>query len=110
MLCRRILFAAAGLALALAAAGCSGEAERTVECAQICEKYDDCVRDIDVIACTDQCEDRAQRDRQTAARAGACEVCIDDATCNEAQPCWASCPVVPNAETDLDEIPLAGRR
>jgi hypothetical protein len=110
MLSRRLLLAATGLASALAAAGCGGEAERTVECAQICEKYDECVRDIDVIACTDACEDVAQQDRRIATRAGSCEVCVDDATCSEAEACWSNCPVVPNAETELRHIPLAGRR
>jgi len=107
---RKTWLAAAGVIVALAAAGCSGEAERTVECAQICEKYDNCVRDIDVIACTDACEDAAQDDRRVATRAGACEVCVDGATCNEAQACWSNCPVVPRAESNFDQIPLAGHR
>lgn len=76
-------------------AGC-GEAKRTVNCAQICEKYDECVRDVNVASCTTECEDQADANENYETAAKTCEDCLDNKTCMEATSCWAQCPVVPN--------------
>jgi hypothetical protein len=73
------------------------EVKNTVNCAEICQKYSDCVTDIDVSSCTDQCEDRADVDEAYATQAGTCENCLDGRACGEAQSqgCWQGCPPVP---------------
>ena len=78
-----------------AMAGCSDEADDTIDCAQICNKYDECVTEIDVTSCTDQCEDMADASDATRARLEECEACVEDVACAEATTCWADCPVVP---------------
>lgn len=69
---------------ALAAVGC-GEAERTYDCANICDTYSDCIDDgIDKSDCVDRCEDKGQADPDFAEQADECEKCIDDKSCTEA--------------------------
>lgn len=71
------------------------EAGRTVDCAQICSTYSDCITDIDTLSCTAACEDKADADSSYQDSASKCETCIDDKACAEAEPCWASCPTMP---------------
>ena len=77
---------------------CGEEAEEelrnTVNCAKICGKYDECVAETDVSACTDSCENNADANEAYARQASQCDSCTDGA-CAEIQSCWASCPVVP---------------
>jgi hypothetical protein len=77
---------------------CGEEAEEeltnTVNCAKICGKYDECVAEIDVSACTDRCENNADANEAYSRQASQCDSCTDGA-CAEIQGCWTSCPVVP---------------
>ena len=93
-----------GVVFALAA-GCGDTADEavdevsnTVDCAQICNKYDSCVSDIDETACTDQCEDLADQDDNYEAAASSCEDCLSDKSCTDAESCWAGCPAVPASD------------
>ena len=61
------------------------EADETIDCAKICNKYDDCIdEDTDIGACIDKCEDTADRSDDAADQADACESCIDDRSCTGA--------------------------
>lgn len=87
-----------GLAIiagALLGGGCS-EAERTYDCARICDGYADCIDDsVDVTDCTDRCEDQGEADPEFAAEASECETCIDDESCVEAAvECTTECAFV----------------
>lgn len=62
-----------------------GEADRTIDCAQICEKYHTCFDDdIDKLDCVDSCEDEADRDADFEERVDDCENCLDSTSCSEA--------------------------
>jgi hypothetical protein len=80
--------------------GC-GEAEEAYNCATICETYDDCADelnvDIDVTACTSECETEADESEDFKSDAEACQECIDqNASCVENVPCVNECAgVVP---------------
>lgn len=69
------------------------EIEGTVDCTQICTRYDTCVEDVDERGCIDLCEDTADNSEAGKQAASTCEDCIDGKTCEEAQSCWADCPV-----------------
>ena len=71
------------------------EVKNTVNCSVICDRYDDCVKDIDVVACADKCEDKADKDQTYAVAAQRCEKCASGKACGEVTGCWADCPVVP---------------
>jgi hypothetical protein len=81
----------------LLAAGCDrdSEAGRVFDCAKICSKYSECIKELDVIPCTSECEDQADADSAYQDRAVDCTECTSDRTCKEAEPCWASCPDMP---------------
>jgi hypothetical protein len=75
--------------------GC-GEAEEAYNCATICETYDDCADelnvDIDVTACTSECETEADESEDFKSDAEACQECIDqNASCLENVPCVNEC-------------------
>lgn len=91
-----IVLGLVGLLLVAVVPAC-GEASRTVNCAEICSRYSDCVTDIDVTACTNECEDQADADASYESRASTCEDCLDGKACMEAESCWASCPVEKSA-------------
>jgi hypothetical protein len=87
-----------GLALS---AGCSDDDSPSVvdevtdpNCSEICDRYDECVLDIDVGTCVDQCDDLTDNDL-TDAQSDRCADCVDDANCTEAATCWDDCIVVP---------------
>jgi hypothetical protein len=90
-------------ALALAAAiGCSDEDSPSVieevfseSCSDICERYNECVADIHVGNCVDECE-AADDNEITEARIEACDDCVDDGTCQDIEACWQACPVFPS--------------
>ncbi|HSC89058.1 MAG TPA: hypothetical protein VLC09_17370 [Polyangiaceae bacterium] len=64
--------------------GCS-EAERTYDCAQICDNYATCLdSNLDKTDCVDQCEDKGEADPDFAAKASECEECLDDKDCASA--------------------------
>ena len=91
-----------GLSAALLAFGCGDddpieELEQVVDCFEICDRYEDCVEEIDVSACTDACEDMIEVSSDVRRRADDCEDCLDDRSCAEieAAACWDDCPVVP---------------
>lgn len=88
-------------AVFLLAPGCArdSEAGRTVDCANICSKYSECIEEVDVSSCTSECEDKADADSSYQESAAACTECTDDRTCKEAESCWASCPDMPAVST-----------
>ena len=64
---------------AVSVVGC-GEAERTYDCAKICDKYAECFNDqLDNSECVDKCEDAGDRDDSFETKASKCEECLDDA-------------------------------
>ncbi len=64
-----------------AGAGCD-EAEQTIDCGKICNRYEECIEDdYDVSACTDRCDEMLDSDSD---RADECEACIDDRSCTGA--------------------------
>ena len=72
------------LILGFATIGCS-EAERTYDCASICDSYATCLDSgLDKTDCTNKCEDEAEADADFEAKANACEDCLDDESCSEA--------------------------
>jgi hypothetical protein len=81
----------------LLAPGCErdSEAGRTVDCATICSKYSECIKDIDVSSCTSECEDQADAASAYQDRAATCTECVSDKACKEVESCWAGCPDMP---------------
>jgi len=84
-------------ALLLLASGCgrNSEAGRTFDCAKICAKYSECIKSIDKLSCTNECEDKADADSSYQVSAADCTDCVGDKTCKEAEHCWAACPSMP---------------
>lgn len=78
-------------------AGCDNDnvIDRTLDCGELCDRYSDCVTDIDVTDCTDQCEDRADAHPDIERAVDACEDCLDDRSCDEQAACASSCELVP---------------
>jgi hypothetical protein len=68
--------------------------EDTVDCFNICNRFSECVTNIDVSECTDQCEDRVEADAAIEERADVCEDCVEDGACGEIVGCFDNCPVV----------------
>ena len=87
-----VAFAALGVAgPAVTLTGC-GEADELVDCAKICNRYEECVDDeYPVDECIDECEANADEDDAFADKADACESCIDDRSCGESFPCIDEC-------------------
>lgn len=83
---------------ALVALGCGDELDDTLDCGNVCDTYSDCVTNIDVTACTDSCEDRADADPNVEAQLEICDSCVEDQACAEIEGCWADCPVVAVAD------------
>ncbi len=99
-----LVVALLGMPLALGVAACGDNTDELedeiadrIDCAQLCAKYDECIEDIDISACTDACEEGADADSDYEQAAENCEECLDDQTCEEADDagCWNDCPVVP---------------
>ena len=70
----------------------------TVDCLQICNRYSECVTDIDVTECTDLCEDASDNDDAVRAQANRCEDCLNGGACAEIQGCFDDCPVYVTAD------------
>jgi hypothetical protein len=85
----------AGGLFGLAGVSCS-DADEAYDCANICEKYSDCIDDdLDELDCIDRCEDNADADSDFADMADDCEACIDDESCVDAAvECTDECAVV----------------
>jgi len=76
--------------LGAVATGCTSEVGELLECAQVCESYDDCVMDsYDQTACTDACEDYADVSNANEEQVFACDDCLNDMECSDA--CNAEC-------------------
>jgi hypothetical protein len=74
----------AGFAFCSAAAcdDAKDEIENTITCADVCERYQECVdADYDVAACTDRCEDDASSSETRESRLEECDACIEDRSC-----------------------------
>lgn len=57
--------------------GCINEVDRAVDCADICERYQDCLPgDQDEAACRSRCNERPPRE------ADACDACLDASSCS----------------------------
>jgi hypothetical protein len=59
------------------------EVGNTVDCFRICDRYSECMTDIDVTSCTDTCEDRADEDEAVETDLKQCEACVDNGSCAE---------------------------
>lgn len=91
-----------GAGLALLTPGCGDddpidEVDQRVDCLEICDRYSECVEEIDVTACTDACEERIDVEPGLEAQADQCEDCLDNRSCGEIEDagCFDNCPVVP---------------
>jgi hypothetical protein len=81
------------MVVALALSGltaCTSEVGELLECAQVCESYDDCVADsADQTGCTGACEDYADRGEAQEDQVFACDDCMNelgdvcDSSCND---------------------------
>ena len=100
---QRLLAVGIAAGLIAVSVGACGEAEdeitNTIDCAQVCEQWNDChgdseSLDVDIDECTDTCEDRADADDNFEEEIDDCEECLDDAD-NECGSCWAFCPGFP---------------
>ena len=71
------------LLAAAAMLGCSNEVGEVIECAQVCESYDDCVDDAyDATGCTDSCEDFADVSPANEDQVFACDDCLNTMVCS----------------------------
>ena len=97
MFVRNIVLAATMLFIPLACGDDGNEVqdeiEGTADCTQICGKYNECVSDVDESGCIDLCEDAADNSEAGENAAENCEDCLDGKTCEQAESCWAGCPV-----------------
>ena len=95
MLTRLIPAALVALLLGNFAVACS-DAENVVSCAQVCDKYKDCINsDYDVTSCTTNCEDTANDSANRQKQLDSCASCIDDRSCTGAVfNCTAECATV----------------
>ena len=88
---------AAALALLLGnfALACS-DAENAVSCAQVCDKYKDCINsDYDVASCTTAGEDDANDSAERQKQLDSCNSCIEDRSCTSAVfNCTTECATV----------------
>lgn len=63
--------------------GCTNEVGEFLECAQVCESYDDCVGDAaDATQCTDDCEDYADVNDANEAQVFECDNCLNTTPCS----------------------------
>ena len=74
---RVVTWAAAGV-LAVALGGCASDCQRA------CQRERECfVSSLDVNACAETCDARAERSTAYAERTHACAVCMEQETCSE---------------------------
>ncbi len=65
------------------------------DCADVCDKFDECQQDIDVERCVEDCENLEDVDPAFETAMDECDDCLDDTSCVEGDACWASCPALP---------------
>jgi len=82
-----------GLLSTVVVAACA--ADEIIDCEQVCDRYSDCVTDIDVSECRRRCEDDSRNSDDFDVRIERCSNCTDDRTCAEAESCWDDCPIDP---------------
>ncbi|MEM9695388.1 MAG: hypothetical protein AAGA56_22785 [Myxococcota bacterium] len=80
--------------LLLVPAACSDEIDAAADCLAICDKYSECVDDIDTTACAEQCEAEADASDTYMAGVDRCDDCIDSGACMDLESCWSDCPPV----------------
>lgn len=95
MLTRLIPAAALALLLGNCVLGCS-DAENTISCAEVCDKYKSCINsDYDVASCTSKCEDKANDSASRQDQLDSCDSCIQDRSCSGAVfNCTTECATV----------------
>jgi len=79
--------------LLLSPFACADELDAAVDCGEICSAYSDCMTDIDVTACTEQCEAEADASDDYLQAVDTCDDCVSSGACAEIESCWADCPV-----------------
>src|SRR5688572_10898633 len=70
-------------------------------CSEICDRSDECVRDIDGGECGDQCDELVDND-VSADRANACADCLEERSCADSGLCWMGCISVPSMQVGTD--------
>lgn len=97
MLARKFILVVTALLMPLACGDDGNEVqdeiEGTADCTQICAKYNECESNVDETGCIDLCEDAADETEAGENAAENCEDCLDGKTCDQAESCWATCPV-----------------
>jgi hypothetical protein len=96
--CVAVLVVLASAGLIPACGEAEDELTATIDCAQVCNDWNDCHDDamgvdVDVTACTDSCEDAADADEAWEAAIDDCEECLDGT--EDCGSCWATCPNFP---------------
>lgn len=73
------------------------EVEHTLNCAEVCDTYNDCVDDdVDRTECIDACTDFADQNQSNADRTEACAECVDGMSCvDSAFQCIDDCAFIP---------------
>lgn len=90
MLFAALSLSAAGLALM---PGC-GEAEKLIDCQNICQNKQKCVdSEYDVTACRNDCQARSNEE-SFRSKAHVCEACLDNKACAEQISCFTDCPLL----------------
>jgi hypothetical protein len=86
-------------AVSLFAVPACDEADEAFDCANVCDKYDECVGDVDTDQCIDSCTDWADENENNADRLDDCEECVEDRSCVEsAFGCVAECAFIPTSK------------
>jgi hypothetical protein len=93
-ICEPSRFGAAIMAMVAFWLSCgSEETLRPVDCALLCDRYEECVEPIDMEACVTKCEQHVSVSRVYGLSAVTCQDCIAGKTCDRAAQCWDTCPV-----------------
>lgn len=73
------------------------EADRQLDCRDICSRYSDCFDEsYDVSACAERCDENADNSENFDQKVDVCENCLDDRSCTGSFACTAECAgVVP---------------
>ena len=87
---RLCLFA---IAPALVLAACFVDEIR--DCRDVCDRYSECVEDINVTECRRRCEDDSRESATFDASIERCDDCIRGKSCSDADACWEDCPISP---------------
>jgi hypothetical protein len=78
----------------LFAVGCQ-DLQELADCQDICENFKTCAdSSYDVGKCRDNCETRADNDKDFASTVGECQACVTNKACSEQLKCTGDCPFV----------------